>query len=125
MHGPTPMDPSHDENFALYDHLGELVLSPTSYTSKFHSIHPIEVWVKGLFLMVSHEEYETPISPFDDEMTRAHYYLNFQKHPLLHYDDTHLHGCTYDRHLSNLKTHGFSCSTFGSFDVGGTSSKNG
>ena len=30
----TPMDPSHDENFALYDHLGELVLSPTSHTSK-------------------------------------------------------------------------------------------
>ena len=25
-------------------------------------------------------------------------------------------------HLSHLKTHGFSCSTLGSFDVGGTSS---
>ena len=28
-------------------------------------------------------------------------------------------------HLSHLKTHGFSCSTLGSFDVGGTSSNNG
>ena len=43
VHTPTPMDTSHDENFALYDHLGELVLSPTSYTSKFCSIHPNEV----------------------------------------------------------------------------------
>ena len=41
---------------------------------------------------------------------------------LLLYDDTHLHGCSYDMHLSHLKTHGFSCSTLGSFDVGGTSS---
>ena len=41
---------------------------------------------------------------------------------MLLYDDTHLHGCTYDMHLSRLKTHGFSCSTLGSFDVGGNSS---
>ena len=46
---PTPMDPSHDENFALFEHLGELVLSPTSYTSTFCSIHPNKVWVQGLF----------------------------------------------------------------------------
>ena len=39
MHVPTPMDPSHDENFALSNHLGELVLSPTSYTSIFCNIH--------------------------------------------------------------------------------------
>ena len=46
----------------------------------------------------------------------------WKKHPLLLYDDAHLHGCTYDMHLSHLKTHGFSCSTHGSFDVGGNSS---
>ena len=46
----TPMYPSRDENFALSDHLGELVISPTSYTSKFCSIHPNEVWMKGFFL---------------------------------------------------------------------------
>ena len=49
VHTPTPMDPSHDENFALSGHLGELVLYPTSYTSKFCSIRPNEVWVKGFF----------------------------------------------------------------------------
>ena len=87
VHNPTPMDPSHDENFSLSYHLGELVLSPTSYTSKFCSSHPNEVWVKGLFLMVQHEEYETPISPFDDEMIREPYYLHLQHHQLLHYDD--------------------------------------
>ena len=50
VHTPTPMDPSNDENCALYNHFGDLVLSPTSYTSKFCSIHPNEVWVKGFFL---------------------------------------------------------------------------
>ena len=59
VHNPTPMDPSHDDNFSLTDHVGELVLSPISYTSKFCSIHPNEVWVKGFFLMVPHEEYGT------------------------------------------------------------------
>ena len=43
MHNPTPMEPSHDEIFALSDHLGDLVHSPTSYTSIFCSIHPNEV----------------------------------------------------------------------------------
>ena len=70
VHNPTPMDTSHDEIFSLSDHLGELVLSPTSYTSKFCSIHPNEVWVKGFFFMVPHEEYENPVSPFNDDMTR-------------------------------------------------------
>ena len=50
VHNPTPMDPSHYENFALTGPLGELVLSPTSYTSKFCSSNPNEVWVKGFFL---------------------------------------------------------------------------
>ena len=61
VHDPTHMYPSHDGNFPLSNNLGDLVLSPTSYTSKFFSIHPNEVWVKGLFFMVPHEEYETYI----------------------------------------------------------------
>ena len=40
MHNPTPMGPSHDEKFSLSNYLGELVLSPTSYTSIFFIIHP-------------------------------------------------------------------------------------
>ena len=56
------MELSRDENFSLSNPLGELVLSPTSYTSTFCSIHPNEVWVKGFFLMMPHEEYGTPIS---------------------------------------------------------------
>ena len=47
VHNPTPIYTSHYDNFSLTDHLGELVLSPTSYTSKFCSSHPNEVWVKG------------------------------------------------------------------------------
>ena len=104
VHVPTPMDLSHDELFALSNHLGEMVLSPTSYTSTFCRIHPNEVWVKGFFFMVPHEEYGLSISPFDYDMTREPYYLHLHQHPLLHYDDTHLHGCTYDVHLSHLKT---------------------
>ena len=50
VNNPTPMDTSHYDNFSLTDHLGELVLSPTSYTSKFCSIHPNEVWVKCFFI---------------------------------------------------------------------------
>ena len=72
--------------------------------------------------MVPHEEYKTSISPFNYDMTIAPYYLYLHNHPLLPYDDAHLHGCTYDLHLSHLKAYGFSCSTLGSFDVGGTSS---
>ena len=49
VHNPTPMDPSHDDNIALSDNLGELVLSPTFYTSIFCSIHPNEAWVKCSF----------------------------------------------------------------------------
>ena len=116
------MDPSHDEIFSLFDHLGELVLSPTSYTSIFCSIHPNELWVRGSFFMVPYGECEIPISPFDDDMTRAQYYLHFKQHPLLHYDDTHLHGCTYGVHLSHLETHDFPCSFPSPFDVVGTSS---
>ena len=72
--------------------------------------------------MVPHEEHGNSISPFDDGIIREPYYFHFQQHPCLHYDYTHLHGCTYDVHLSHLKTHGFSCSTLGSSDVGGASS---
>ena len=122
VHVPNPMDPSHDENFTLSNPLGDFVLSPTSYTSIFCSIHPNEVWVKGFFFMVPHEEYGLPISPFDDDMTRVPSYVHLQQHSLLHYDDTHLHGCTYGIHLSHLETHGFPCSLPTPFDVGGISS---
>ena len=60
--------------------------------------------MKGFFLMVPHEEYETSISPFDDDVIREPYSLHLQQHTLLHYDDTYLHGCTYDVHLSYLET---------------------
>ena len=73
-----PMDPSHNEIFALSDHLGELVLSPTSYTSIFCIIHPNELWVKGFFFMVPHEDYGIPISPLGDDMTRVPSYLHLQ-----------------------------------------------
>ena len=72
--------------------------------------------------MVSHEEYGTSRYNFYDDMVGEHYYSHLQQHPLLHYDDTHLNGCTYDMHLSHLKTHGFSCSRLRSFDVGVNSS---
>ena len=65
MRNPAPMDPSHDGDFRLSNPLGDFVLSPTSYTSIFCSIHHNEVWVKGFFFMVPHEEYGIPISPFD------------------------------------------------------------
>ena len=72
--------------------------------------------------MVPHEEHAHSISPFDDGIIRAPYYLHFQQHSFLHYDDTHLHGCTYGIHLSHLETHDFPCSLPSPFDVGGTSS---
>ena len=78
VHNNTPMDPSHDQIFSLYDNLGELVLSPTSYTSIFCNIHPNEVWVKCFFLMVPHGEYGIPISPFDYEMNRVPYSIHLQ-----------------------------------------------
>ena len=77
-HNPTSMDPSHDKKISLYDNLGDLFISPTSYTSKFCSIYPNEVWVKGFFFMAPCDEYETPISPFDDDMTREPSYLHLQ-----------------------------------------------
>ena len=70
------MYPSHDEHFALSNPLGELVISPTSYTSKFCSSSPNEVWVKGFFLMVPHEEHGHFISPFDDGIIREPSYLH-------------------------------------------------
>ena len=119
------MDTSHYDNFPLTDHLGELVLSPTCYTSKFYNSHPNEVWVKGFFFMVPHEENGHYISPFDDGNIRAPYYLHLQQHHCLHFDYTRLHGCTYDvhlSHLSHLETHDFPCPFPILFEVGGTSS---
>ena len=116
------MEPSNDEKFSLSNNFCELVLSPTSYTYTFCNIHPNEVWVKCFFFMVPHEEYGIPISHLDDGMNIVPYYLHFQQHPLLHYDYTHLHGCSYDVHLSHLETHDFPFSLPSIFDVGGTSS---
>ena len=84
--------------------------------------HPNEIWVKGFFLMVPYEEHGNSISPFDDEIIRSPSYLNLQHHPCLHYDYTHLHGCTYDVHLSHWDIHDFPCSFPSLFEVGGTSS---
>ena len=55
-------------------HPGELVHSLTSYNSMFCSISLNEVWVKGFFFMVPHEEYGTPGHTFYDEMVGAHSY---------------------------------------------------
>ena len=98
------MEPSHDGNFALSNPSGELVLSPTSYTSTFCSIHPNKEWVKGFFFMVPYEEYGILISPFDDKMTSVPYYLHLYQHPLLHYDNIHIHGCIDETSLSHLKS---------------------
>ena len=111
------MDPSHDDTSALFGHLGELFHSSTSYNSMFCSISLNEVWVKGFFFMVPHEECGTPRFNFYDDMVGEHSYSHLQQHTLLLYDDAPLHGCTYGMHLSRLKTRGFSCSTLGSFDV--------
>ena len=108
---------THDETYENFYHLSELVHSPTSYNSMFCSISLNEVWVKGFFLMVPHEDYGTPRFTFYDDMVGEHSYSHLQQHILLLYDDAHLHGCTYAMHLSHLKTRGFSCSTLGSFDV--------
>ena len=58
----------------------------------FCNISLNEVWVKGFFLMVPHEEYETSIFNFYDDMDGEHSYSHLQQHPLLLYDDAHLHG---------------------------------
>ena len=115
------MDHLHDEKIAFFDHLDELVLSPTSYTSTFCNIHPNEVWVKCFFLMVPHEEYRLPISPFDDDMTRVPSSLHLWQHLVLHYDDIHIQGCIDETSLSHLKSSCFLCSLFGS-DCDGCSS---
>ena len=88
----------------------------------FYSISLNEVWVKGLSFMVPHEEYGTPRFNFYDYMVGENSYSHLHQNSLLLSDDAHIHGCTYDMHLSHLKTHVFSCPTLRSFDVGGTSS---
>ena len=54
-------------------------------------------------------------------MTRVPSSLHFQQHPLLHYDDIHIHGCSDETSLSHLKSSCFLCSLFG-LDFGGGSS---
>ena len=71
--------------------------------------------------MVPHEECGLPISHFDDGMTRVASYSHQQQHPLLHYDDIHIHGCIDETSLSHLKSSCFLCSLFG-LDFGGGSS---
>ena len=73
-----------------------------------------------LFFMLPHEEYGLPISPLGDDMTRVPSSLHLQHHPLLHYDNIHIHGCIDETSLSHLKTSCFFCSLFGS-DFGGGS----
>ena len=75
-HDTTHMDPYHDDTYAIFYHLGELFHSPTSYNSMFFSISLNEVWVKGFFLMVPHEEYGISISPFDNGMSSVPSYLH-------------------------------------------------
>ena len=99
LHDTTHMDPYHDETFVLSDQMGELFYSATSYNSMFCSISLNEVWVKGFFFMVPHEEYETPIFTFYDDMVGAHSYSHFQQHNLLLYDDAYLHGFNYDIYI--------------------------
>ena len=53
-----------------------------------------------VIFMVPHEEYGTPRFTFYDDMVGEHSYLHLQQHPLLHYYDTHLHGCTYEVSLA-------------------------
>ena len=73
----------------------------------FCSISLNEVWVKGFFLMV-------PIRSM--ELLDLLSMMTWLEHTLIH---------IFRSILCYLKTHGFSCSTLGSFDVGGTSSNTG
>ena len=121
VHDPTPMDSSHDETFTLSNHLGQFVHSPTSYPSISCGIHRNENLVQGFLLLVAYEEYETP-TLHDDTMMRSLHYILKHKYPLITFDDFLIHGCTYDVHLSHLKTHDFACSLLSSCDVKITSS---
>ena len=71
------MDPSHDETSTLFDHLGGLAHSPTSYNPMFCNISLNEVWVEGFFFMMPHEEYGTPRFNFYDEMVGSHSFSKF------------------------------------------------
>ena len=54
------MEPALRRGFQFSDLEDELVHYTSSYTVTSFSFHPSEVWVKGFFLLVPHEEYETP-----------------------------------------------------------------
>ena len=77
--------------------------------------------MKGLFLMVPHEEYGIPISPLDYDMNRVPSYLHLRQYPLLHYYYMLIHGCIDETSLSHLKSSCFLCSLFGSIFGGGSS----
>ena len=65
-----------------------------------------------------HEEHGNSIYPFDAGIIIEPYHLHLKQHTCLHYDHTHLHGCTYVVHLSHLETHDFPWSLPSLFDVG-------
>ena len=69
-HDPTHMEPTLGRSFTFLDLEDELVHYTSSYTVTSFSFHPSEVWVKGFFLLVPHEEYETP-TLHDDPMLCA------------------------------------------------------
>ena len=103
-----------DETYLI--HLKSLCFPCCLFCSDFCGGSPFTYWMKEHMDDYIDEHYIS---------FGAHYYSHLQKPSLLPSDDAHLHGSTYDMHLSHLKTHGFSCSTLGSFDVGGTSSTTG
>ena len=68
-----------------------------------------------------YEAYDTP-TLHDDSMMSVPHSLLQHKHPFISFDDSVIHGCIYDVHLSHLKTHDFPYSLLSSFDVVGNSS---
>ena len=95
-HDPTHMEPALRRGFQFSDLEDELVHYTSSYTVTSFSFHPSEVWVKGFFLLVPHEEYETP-TLHDDPMICAPIPFEQHLHPLFCITSTH--GCTSLSHL--------------------------
>ena len=71
--------------------------------------------------MVPHEVYGIPLCPFNVDMARVPYYLHLQQHPLLHYNDIHINGCSDEASLIHLKSSCFLFFLFGSYFGGGSS----
>ena len=77
--------------------------------------------MKGFFLLVLYEEYETPTLHDDPMMSYPHYILQ-HKYPLIPFDNFLIHGCTYNVQLSHLKTRDFPRSLLSLCDAKITSS---